>query len=554
MMTNKCWTPLQGLYDWECRQPDAIYLTQPFNGRVIEYTWAQVGDQVRRIAGHLRSLKLPAGSQIALLSKNCAHWIMADLAIWMAGHVSVPIYPSLNSETVRYILEHSETRLLFLGPLDDWAQMRDGVACDMSIITLPGAPEVQTCRWDDLVAVSQPLQEMVERAPEELAALIYTSGSTGEPKGVMTSFAAIAAGSLLMRSVGVDTRDRMLSYLPLSHVFEGAIVLAGSLRFGFHLYFSEGLSSFMDDLRRAKPTLFLSVPRLWIKFQQSVQQQLPPRKLARLLSIPLLGSLVRRKVLRQIGLDHVRVAGSGSAPLPATVLRWYRDLELELLEGYGMTENFSYSHISRTGYSRLGYVGQPLPGVEQRISMNGEIQLRSPGIFLGYFKDSLKTAEAFTTDGWFRTGDMGELDTDGRLKITGRIKEMFKSSKGKYVVPAPIENKLLNHAQIEAVCVTGANQPQPIALLMLNAEARTALTHEAARKALEGELLVLLDHVNATLDSHEKLAFMVVVREQWTIGNDFLTPTLKIKRHIVEQHYDPLMEEWGRARSLVVWH
>ncbi|MFP6848482.1 MAG: AMP-binding protein [Pseudomonas sp.] len=552
-MTKQCWTPLQGLYDWERRQPGAVYMTQPINGQVIEYTWAQVGDQVRRIATYLNSLQLPAGSHIALLSKNCAHWIMADLAIWMAGHVSVPIYPSLNSETVRYILEHSEARLLFLGPLDDWAQMRSGVADDLSLVTLPGAPEVRACSWDDLVAACQPLQEKVERAADELATLIYTSGSTGEPKGVMTSFAAMAAGAQLLGAVEVNTRDRMLSYLPLSHVFEGAIVLAGSLRFGFHLYFSEGLSTFMDDLRRARPTLFLSVPRLWIKFQQGVQQQFPPRKMARLLSVPLLGYWVRRKVLRQLGLDHVRVAGSGSAPLPATVLRWYRNLGLELLEGYGMSENFSYSHTSRAGRSRLGYVGHPLPGVEHRIAEGEEIQIRSPGMFLGYFKDSLKTTEAFTTDGWFRTGDMGEIDEDGRLKITGRLKELFKSSKGKYVVPAPIENKLLNHPLIEAVCVSGANQPQPIALLMLNAEAQKMLLQEAANATLEVELRALLDGVNATLDGHEQLAFVVVVREQWTIANGFLTPTLKVKRHVLEQRYDPLIEQWMRAKSPVVW-
>jgi long-subunit acyl-CoA synthetase (AMP-forming) len=556
MSDAKRWTPLQGLYDWERRQPEAIYLTQPVEGVVTDYSWAQVADQVRRIAAHLQSMQLPPGSHIALLSKNSAHWIMADLAIWMAGHVSVPIYPSLNGETVRYILEHSEVRLLFLGHLDDWAQMRTGIAMHLPVITLPRAPGSDLppdCRrWDELLSSTPPLSATITREPSELATLLYTSGSTGLPKGVMLSFAAVAAGASLS-VVPVTPQDRMLSYLPLSHVFEAALVLGGSLRFGMHVYFSDCQESFMADLRRAQPTVFLSVPRLWVKFAQGAQQKFPTHKLNRLLKIPLVGTLVRRNVLRTLGLEHVRVAGSGSAPLPASILAWYRGLGLELLEGYGMSENCSYSHSSLPGRSRIGYVGHPLPGVQQRIGEASEILIKSPGQMLGYFKDPQKTAEVYTADGWFRTGDMGEIDADGRLKITGRLKEMFKSSKGKYVVPAPIENKLLSHPQVEAVCVTGANQPQPIALLMLNLEAQKAVQTSAFRSALEDELKRLLNDVNATLDGHEQLAFLVVVKEQWSIANAFLTPTLKIKRHALEARYDSFIEHWAKARRPIVW-
>jgi long-chain acyl-CoA synthetase len=554
------WTPLSGLYEWERKQPDAIYLTQPVGTQVTDYTWAAVGDQVRRIAAHLLSLQLPPGSQIALLSKNCAHWIMADLAIWMAGHVSVPIYPSLNAETVRYILDHSEARLLFLGRLEDWDEMRAGIpAKGLPIIELPGAPSAagmfeNRLPWEDLVGVNKPMAGETRRRPDELATLVYTSGSTGQPKGVMIPFRATAASSAILSTLGpAGAEDRMLSYLPLAHVFEGAAVLASSLRYGCRVYFNDSLATFAADLRRARPTLFHSVPRLWVKFQLGILQRVPQEQLDRLLQDPTTAAATRKQVLEQLGLQDVRVAVTGSAPLPPSVLRWYRDLGLELLEGYGMSEDFSYSHLSLPGRSRLGYVGHAQPGVDRRIADDGEIQIKSPARMLGYFKEPEKTAEAFTEDGYFKTGDMGEVDVDGRLKITGRVKELFKTSKGKYVAPAPIENKLVNHPKIEVACVTGAGQPQPIGLVMLNADAEKALRQEADRSALEGELEALLANVNDTLDPHEQLDFVVVVKEQWTIANGFLTPTMKIKRSVVEKRYEPQIESWAKAKRAVIW-
>lgn len=541
---------MQGLYHWARVQPDSVYLTQPVGERVIEYTWADVLDQVQRIAAHLNSLQLPPGSQIALLSKNCAHWIMADLAIWMAGHVSVPIYPSLTGESVRQILFHSEARLLFLGPLDDWPQMATGIADELPLISLPGSPPVaRASQWGSLLASTAPRQDLVVRAADELAAIIYTSGSTGLPKGVMTSFAAISAGSQMLSPIGITAQDRMLSYLPLSHVFEAAIVLSGSLRFGFRVFFSEGLSTFSQDLRRARPTLFVSVPRLWLKFQQGIQQQMPARKLQRLLRIPVVRTLVRRKILRQLGLDQVRMAGSGSAPLPASVLAWYRDLGLELLEGYGMSENFSYSHISLPGRSRHGYVGNPLPEVEQRIGEQQEIQILTPGLFLGYFKEPEKTAETLTADGWLRTGDMGEIDAKGRLRITGRLKEVFKTSKGKYVVPAPIENKLMGSPHIEVVCVIGANQGQPLAVVVLSQAARESGDPSGIEQALAG----IRDDVNRTLDGHEQLSHLVLAKEPWSIANGLLTPTLKVKRQAVERHYEAQVDHWVSSKKTLIW-
>ncbi|MGH8461263.1 MAG: AMP-binding protein [Stenotrophobium sp.] len=554
----KDWTPLSGFYAWERMQPDAIYLTQPDGDNLTDYTWAQVGSQVRHMAAHLKSLDLPAGSRIALLSKNCAHWIMADLAIWMAGHVSVPIYPSLNAETVRYILDHSEAQLMFLGRLDEWAEMRAGVAERLPIITLPDAPALGTREnvlpWQDLIAVTRPLLEKTRRSADELATLVYTSGTTGLPKGVMLSFGAFAAGSSILEQVmPFGPQDRLLSYLPLAHVFERLAVETSSLRYGCRVYFNDTLATFAADIRRARPTLFHSVPRLWVKFQLGVLQKIPQAQLDALLANPATAEATRKQVLSQLGLQDVRAAVTGSAPLPPTVLQWFRNLGLELLEGYGMSEDFSYSHLSLPGRTRLGTVGHALRGVARRIADNGEIQIKSPARMLGYYKEPEKTAEAFTEDGYFKTGDMGEIDEDGRLKITGRVKELFKTSKGKYVAPAPIENKLNNHPQVEVVCVTGCGQPQPIGLVMLNAGAQQALAAGADRALLESELQTLMCKVNSTLDPHEQLAFVVVVKEQWTITNGFLTPTMKIKRNVIEKRYESSIETWCTTKRTVIW-
>ena len=238
--------------------------------------------------------------------------------------------------------------------------------------------------------------------------------------------------------------------------------------------------------------------------------------------------------------------------MPAVTLDWYRSLGLELLEGYGMSEDFAYSHMSEPGAVRVGYVGVPQDGVETRIAENGEILIKSPGCMMGYFKEPEKTKAAFTDDGFFKTGDMGEYDDENRLKITGRIKELFKTSKGKYVAPVPIENKLNTHPEIEAVCVGGANQPATFGLVMLAEEARTAL-NDNHRNALGEELKALMNQTNAGLDPHEQMKFLVIVGETWSIANGFLTPTMKIKRNIIEDHYASKIDDWFAQKKTIIW-
>ena len=547
---------LQRLYHWEETTPDKLALTQPIGGgEVREWTWRQMMDEVRRMAAHLKGLGFEPGAHIALLSKNTAHWLMTDYAIWMAGYVSVPLYPTLASSTVRQILTHSEARLLFVGKLDTWDEMRAGIPEGLPTIRLPLSPEFEAPGWDAIVAATPPMGGRPVRDGDELATIIYTSGTTGVPKGVMHSFATFAwSTSTVLKRIGRHENGRVLSYLPLAHVAERTVVEHGMLGLGLHVYFSESLATFAADMRRARPTIFFSVPRLWVKFQQGVLAKMPKQKLDRLLSIPIVRRVIARKVLTALGLQDCKFAAGGAAPMPPELLRWYQKLGLRLSEVYGMTENCGVSHATLREHPRPGTVGPPYDGIECRLDPGTqELQMRSPGVMLGYYRNPEQTRDAMTADGWLKTGDKGEIDAEGNLRIVGRVKDLFKTGKGKYVAPAPIEDRLVTHTAVEACCVTGANLGQPLALLMLNAETFGRAADPTERTQLEQSLAAHVESINATLDPHEQLDCVVVVRDAWTVDNDLVTPTLKVKRNRIEAVYGQHYETWVASRRTVIW-
>jgi long-chain acyl-CoA synthetase len=540
---------------WEAAAPDTVFMTQPHDGgQTTDYTWRQTMDEARRMATHLASLNLPQPTQIAIVGKNSAHWIMADLAIWMAGHVSVPVYPTMATNNVTQIIEHSESKLLFVGKLDDWPTIKAGVPTDMPLIELPLAPFTGAPRWEQIVSESEPLAEIPQRDPKELATIIYTSGTTSIPKGVMLSFEGMVAAMIQdSPHIEINSNDRYISYLPLAHTYERYIGEGCGIFFGTHLFFTEALDTFIQDVQRARPTLFISVPRLWMKFQAGVHAKVPPKKLQKLLSLPIISWLVRRKILKGLGLDKVRLAGSGAAPLPREVLAWYRRLGLELLEGYGMSENHSYSHASIPGANRLGYVGRSRPGVKTKLSEEGEVLVKSPTTMMGYFEAPELTAEVITPDGFLRTGDRGEIDENGFLRITGRVKDLFKTAKGKYISPAVIEDLLMRNPVVEQACVCGLGFPQPFALIMLAEDVRGRVSDPAARGQIQATLETLLADTNADLESHEKLQYLTVVGEEWRVENGLVTPTMKIKRAAIEEHYCKRFQPWYDSGELIVW-
>ena len=546
--------PLQRIYRWERERANQTFLTQPYDGGKLRvWTWAQAVSEARSMAAWLKAQDWEPGSRVAILSRNCAWWILADMSIWMAGHVSVPVYPSLKEQSIRQILEHCEAKACFLGPTDDPAASLSAIPPDVLRVGFPTAPDGDYVEWRDLIATHSPIAGFPVRSADDLSTIIYTSGTTGAPKGVMHSFAAFSFDTkTIVEMLGMDSNQRILSYLPLAHIVEriGAEQLAIFL--GSQVFFTEGIDSFLTDLQRARPTIFLSVPRLLLKFQQGVYARIPKEKLERLLAIPVVNGIVRRRVLRALGLSTVRYAASGAAPLPTEILIWYRKLGLPLIEGYGMTET-AITHLPVLHGVRPGFVGRAIPGVDTQLGENDELLIRSPMNLLGYFKDPEGTRTCMTEDGYFRTGDEAYIAPDGQLKIVGRLKDQFKTSKGKYVAPGPIEGLLTTHPAIEAGCLMGAGLSSPFAVILLSEDARQRCTDAHARGALEASLRAHMDGINEELNPHERVRFLAIADGPWTVGNGVMTPTLKIKRAVLEQRYRRMVDTWSGQNLPIVW-
>jgi len=530
-------SPLEMLYKWEQEKANEIYLSQPIDGIWHNWTWKEYGIEVRKMASYLKSLDLPDNSKIALFSKNCAHWMMTDLAIMMSGHVSVPLYPNLNAETLGKILKHSEAKLLFVGKLDNYADMKPGVPTDMQCITFPFYAENYP-RWDDLTKDVSPIQENIIRDHQELATIIYTSGTTGDPKGVMHKFYNFSfATTNAVNSLHLDN-EVFFSYLPLCHIAERLLVQMGSIYSGGRVYFAESLDTFAANLAEASPTVFLGVPRIWTKFQQGILAKLPQKKLNVLLSIPIISILIKKKIQKGLGLSKARNIFTGAAPTPVALIKWFARLGINIQEAYAMTENTCYSHVSYSDKIRIGSVGQALPLCDVKLSVQNEILIKHDALMDGYYKDEDETNKTII-DGWLHTGDEGVIDAEGFLKITGRVKDLFKTSKGKYIAPSPIEMKLSANKNIEQVCVVGTELPQPIAIIVLSERGK-----EKVEADLIASLETTLEVVNPKLDSHEKIHNIIVVKEDWTVENKLLTPTMKIKRNAIEKLYKENYLSW----------
>ncbi|MDO2435774.1 AMP-binding protein [Aeromonas veronii] len=541
--------PLEMLYHWERQCPDRTYLRQTINREYVDFTWGEVADEARRMVTALRHLGLVAGDKVALLSKNCAQWFIADLAMQMGQYVSVPIYPTANVDTIEYVLRHSEAKAIFVGKLDDWKSQEAGVPADLLRIAFPYDTMPASHQWDDLLEAHEPIPDSPVQAPDSLLSLVYTSGSTGKPKGAMLSVERYAwSCEKLVETVSLSQADRGFSYLPLAHITERVYIYGGSLYGGATIAFPESLDTFIEDVKRCRPTVFISVPRLWAMFRIKIHEKLPQNKLALLLKIPLISGLIKRKLQKGLGLDQARVLGCGSAPVSPALLEWYLSIGLKVTEAWGMTENHAYSTINYPFRAdKIGTVGKAGIGVTIKISDEGEILCRCEGMMLGYYKDPEHSAEAIDAEGWLHTGDMGKLDKEGYLTITGRMKDVFKTAKGKYVAPVPIEGLLGQEPIIEQLCVIGYGMPQPIALVQL-AESAMKGNREEVNARLEAARV----RVNDQLESHAKIRGILVVKTPWNIENGVLTPTMKIKRHLLEQKYAQVGDRWSSSQ-VVVW-
>jgi long-chain acyl-CoA synthetase len=543
-------SPIAKFSEWVSKKPDTTFLKQPYNGKWYEYSWKETDNQVRRMAAYLQTLGLQPGDKVAIISKNCAHWIMSDLAIMAAGYVSVPLYPTITADTIRYVMEHSEAKACFVGKLDDWSKQKSGMPEGVHCIAYPFWTEPGYITWDEIMEKTEPLQGRLDNNLKDLCTIIYTSGTTGLPKGVMHNFHAFAYAATNALSVFPDfyENERFFSYLPLSHIAERMLVEMGAIYSGGVISFAESLETFAENLKFAKPTIFLAVPRIWTKFQMGILSKMPESRLNLLLSIPFVNKIIKNKIKEGLGLHEAKFVLTGAAPLPVATMKWFEKLDIKICEAYAMTENAAYSHLTRLNNRRPGYVGQLMPNVEIRLSPEGEIQTRSECNMIGYYKEEEKTRETLTEDGFLCTGDQGEIDSEGFLKITGRVKDIFKTDKGKYVAPAPIELELSKNTHIEQVCVVGSNLPQTMALVVLSADARKEPKEEIA-----ASLEATMKEVNASLEKHERMKKIIMMKEEWTVDNGLLTPTLKVKRNVLEKQFEKDYQKWYSMPETVIW-
>ncbi|EHK8998097.1 AMP-binding protein [Vibrio vulnificus] len=544
-------TPSDMILKWAKERPHEVYLKQIINRQFVEFTYSEVADKALRLVTALKELGAEPGDKIALISKNCAEWFICDLAMMLGDYVSVPIFPTAGADTIEYCITHSESKILIAGKLDDAAATQKVIddLVDVKSIALPydSAPHCQY-QFTTLIMQSEPSSDRPQHHDDKLMSLVYTSGTSGLPKGAMLTYGAFSwSVQQLINHIGIQPNDRLFSYLPLAHITERVYIFGSSIMGGVPTAFPESLDTFIEDVKMQRPTLFISVPRLWTLFQQRIQDKLPQKRLNFLLKIPFVSGLIKKKLADGLGLDQARVLGCGSAPVSPALLAWYHSVGLNITEAWGMTESFAYSTLNYPFRAdKIGSVGNAGPGIELKIAADDEIMVRGKGLFSGYYKNDIATQEAFDKEGWLHTGDIGRLDAEGYLTIQGRKKDTFKTAKGKFVSPVPIENKLFEYSRVEMMCLIGLGLPAPILLVV---------PHNFPnfdRDRYERTTKRVIAKMNAELESHEQIKGVLMIKDPWSIDNGILTPTLKIKRHVLEQKYHEVGQNWPKDK-LVVW-
>ncbi|HDY7885360.1 AMP-binding protein [Vibrio vulnificus] len=544
-------TPSDMILKWAKERPHEVYLKQIINRQFVEFTYSEVADKALRLVTALKELGAEPGDRIALISKNCAEWFICDLAMMLGDYVSVPIFPTAGADTIEYCITHSESKILIAGKLDDAAATQKVIddLVDVKSIALPydSAPHCQY-QFTTLILQSEPSSDRPQHYDDKLMSLVYTSGTSGLPKGAMLTYGAFSwSVQQLINHIGIQPNDRLFSYLPLAHITERVYIFGSSIMGGVPTAFPESLDTFIEDVKMQRPTLFISVPRLWTLFQQRIQDKLPQKRLNFLLKIPFVSGLIKKKLADGLGLDQARVLGCGSAPVSPALLAWYHSVGLNITEAWGMTESFAYSTLNYPFRAdKIGSVGNAGPGIELKIAADDEIMVRGKGLFSGYYKNDIATQEAFDKEGWLHTGDIGRLDAEGYLTIQGRKKDTFKTAKGKFVSPVPIENKLFEYSRVEMMCLIGLGLPAPILLVV---------PHNFPnfdRDRYERTTKRVIAKMNVELESHEQIKGVLMIKDPWSIDNGILTPTLKIKRHVLEQKYHEVGQNWPKDK-LVVW-
>lgn len=544
-------------FHWEKNTPNNIFLRQPQSENWKTLTYAEAGQEARKMTSALRKMGLKKGDHIGISSKNCYHWILADLAILMGGYVSVPFYPSLTTDQLNEVIIKADLKAIFCGKYDIWDDRSKAVPEDVQVIRFPhyeGNAKVEIgTDWNELVNSNVPFEENYIPEFDDLWTILFTSGTTGTPKGVMHTHnapAMIFQNEDKTNFIGFNRLKhfRFFSFLPLNHVAERLGVEAPCLYYGGTISFAQSLETFAKNLQDTQPTFLFAVPRIWTKFYLGVLSKMPQKKLDTLLKIPIVSGFIKKKLRTALGLRDAQIVATGAAITPKYLKDWYARLGLNLVEAYGMTEVCGSITNGPKKETPSDSVGEPVPSCQIKIDRETqEILMASPWMMKGYYKDPELTARVLV-DGWMYSGDRGWIDENGFLRVVGRVKDSFKTSKGQFIIPNPIEEKLAQSDLIEQVCVAGLTTPQPVALVNLS-EIGIAVDKVELEKKLRKEL----EKTNATLSNYQKVSTIIINKEVWSENNQMLTPTLKIRRGKIDENYNDKYLVWHESNEKIVW-
>ncbi|RLQ22513.1 AMP-binding protein [Seongchinamella sediminis] len=521
-----------GYLDKACaRNPDAVWLRDRQGEVFEEWTWTQARDEINAAAAWLEQRYGNNQANVALLSRNRAHWMLADLALMASGNVSIPLFTTLVADTAQYILEFTDARALILGEADNWNAVRQVIPDGVDIITLPGVSiDAAHIPWEQIISEAGTAQPANQPAPADLVSIVFTSGTTGAPKGVMQTHDSLTVPmQRICKYTEVRRNPRFLSYLPLSHIAERQLVMVQSILQNGSVTFNESAATLIRDMTDTRPNFFFGAPRVWEQLQQKVLAQFGSRTaLDQALQQDREGTSLA--VRQTLGLDQADYMLTAAAPTPPALIAWFEELGLPLMEGFGQTEIMAVS-LNTSVSRRIGSIGRVPPDVEMKITEEGELAFKAEGAAIGYYKMPEQSSETFR-DGWVHTGDRARIDADGFLYLTGRVKDYFKTIQGKFVAPAPIESAFAANEWTEQLCLLGRGYSKTVIVCVLS---------EVARELDPAEVTAGLQQhiagINAEVEKHARIGAVIITREPWTIENTMLTPTLKIRRNEVEERF-----------------